>query len=314
VSEHFTLDELAELDEGLLARNRAAAAERHLAECEECSARADAVRHTRTTLRDLGSVQMPRDVAARIDRALRDADATSAHDIVPDLAEVRARRFGGVPPWAYAAAAAVVVLAGVGIGIGTTGHHTAAESGAATKVPLVATATTPTQFVQQESGQTYTPGTLAQAAPALLGDVSRYDALGAAGAPNTGAAGGGSAASSAGTSPRHAAAPSQSAPLAPAPAAEAPKSALSVAPTLQRLATSRSALLHCAAYITDTANAAPLVVDFGRWTNTKAHIHRVPAVVFVFADTGDPNKIDVYVVAAACDGNSLLDFQVLKKA
>jgi hypothetical protein len=317
VSEHFTLDELAELDEGLLARGRAAAAERHIADFEECSARADAVRESRAALRDLGSVRMPADVAARIDRALRDADATSAADIVPDLAEVRARRFGRIPPWAYAAAAAVVVLAGVGIGVGTAHHHNkASESAASTKVPLVATAKSPAQFVQQESGQTYTPNSLPQAAPALLGDVSRFDASGAAGAPNTGpvpgAAGGGGTSSSAGISPRHAA-PSQNAPLAPAPAVAAPKSALSIAPPLQRLATSRSALLRCAAFITDTADAAPLVVDFGRWTNAKAHVNRVPAVIFVFSDNQDANKIDVYVVGAACDGNSLLAFQVLNK-
>ena len=78
MTEHFTLDELAELDMGLLdrallTRRRAREATSHVADCEECSARADALRKTQESLRDLGPVQMPAEVAARLDRALSNA-------------------------------------------------------------------------------------------------------------------------------------------------------------------------------------------------------------------------------------------------
>lgn len=317
MSEHITLDELAELDEGLLARRRATAAERHLAECEECAARAGALRATKDSLRALEPVGMPPDVATRIDRALRNAQSTSAEDVVPDLAEVRTRRFGGIPPWGYAAAAAVVVLAGVGIGIGTTHHHSRPSQAASTvSAPLVST-TAPPEFIQHESGQTYSPTTLAQLAPALSG--GRFAAEGgtsgapgqvpAVGAPNNGAA------VNPGTSPTdhkqadqtttsHRGALPSSGLAAPSPAIAAP---------LRRLADSRTALLACAAFITDTPNAAPLAVDFARWTNKTAHLHRVPAVVFVFADPSTSNALDVYVVAPSCGDSSLLDFQVLKQ-
>ncbi|MGN6472720.1 MAG: hypothetical protein ACTHK4_03600 [Mycobacteriales bacterium] len=314
MSEHFTFDELAELDEGMLARRRAAAAERHLAECEECAARADALRKTKESLHDLEPVRMPRDVAARLDRALRDAGSTSAEDVVPDLATVRARRFGGIPPWAYGAAAAVIVLAGVGIGIGTTRHHhRPTESASGVTAPLVST-TAPPQFVQQESGQTYSPATLAQLAPAL--SSGRFAAASGAGSPP-----GAVSAPNQGTGLNPAASPTthkqadqtNGAPsvAAPSPALAAPPPVL--APSLRRLADSRDALLACAAFITDTPHAAPLAVDFGRWSNKKAHLHRVPAVVFVFADPSGSHELDVYVVAASCGDTSLLDFLVVKQ-
>ncbi len=311
MSEHLTLDELAELDEGLLTGRRARAAQRHVGECDECSSLAEALRKTQASLRDLGPVQMPAEVSARLDRALRDAGSTSAEDVVPDLATVRARRFAGLPPWAYAAAAAVVVLAGVGIGIGTAHHHhNSVESAGPAKAPLVPTTTASPHFVQEESGQTYTPSTLAQTAPGLAFGAAGSDQLGVASGPNS-AALPGSTASGGGTATNgHG---QRNPPVVRPPAPLAPETAGVIAPSLQRLARSQRALLQCASFITDTANAAPLAVDFGRWTNPKAHLRGAPAVIFVFADTSDSSSIDVYVVAAACDANSLLDFQVLKK-
>ncbi|HVV77600.1 MAG TPA: hypothetical protein VHC43_16390 [Mycobacteriales bacterium] len=315
MSEHLTLDELAELDAGLLARRRAAAATRHLADCDECTALADALHKTQQRLGDLGPVAMPPDVVARIDRTLRDAEATSGTDVVPDLGEVRARRLSGVPPWAYVAAAAVVVLAGVGIGIGTTRHdhhddnHLA--SGLAAKPALVPTRA-PQSLVQEATGRTYTPQTIGDLAPGLLPGASA-DALGAAPVPlaqnGPGVAGAGGSASSTSRAPQYTSTNKLPASAPPQAALAAP----SVAAPLQRLEGSRAALLHCAAFITDTPNAAPLAADFGRWTNKKEHLHRVPSVVFVFADTDDASKLDVYVVAAACDETSLLDFQVLSR-
>jgi hypothetical protein len=77
---------------------------------------------------------------------------------------------------------------------------------------------------------------------------------------------------------------------------------------------SPSALLQCAAFITGTANASPLAVDFGRWTNADAGIRRVPAIIFVFADPDDSTVLDVWVVKAACDDTSLLSFRMIDRA
>lgn len=307
MSEHLTVDELAELDAGVLAGRRRGTAERHLAGCEACAAKAEALGKTRETLRNLGPVQMPPEVAARLGRALRNASATSAGDIVPDITVARARRLRAMPRWAYGAAAAVVVLAGVAIGVSTLHrHHSPSVAASPVRSPLVATASTPPRFVEQTSGRTYTPTSVTTLAPALAAGESPADALsqgGAAGAaPGFASAGSGSATVRHPTSKAAAPRPAAAAPLAPPLPAQ-----------LQRLADSRSALLRCAAYITDTANAAPLAVDFGRWTNARAHLHDVPAMVLVFADPNVSNRLDVYVVAAACDENSLLDYVVVDK-
>lgn len=310
MSEHFTLDELAELDAGLLARRRAAAAERHLADCGECSARADALRKTGAALADLGPVQMPPEVAARIDRAIRDAAATSATDVVPDLSAARERRLTRLPRWTYAAAAAVVAAAIVGIVLGTGGNKN--EATIASRPPIVPTSA-PSALVQSESGQTYTPATLAAIAPGLVnGSPARADS--AAGSQLNATSGGGASSGQPYATSKSAAPP---APVGhqPGPAtAEAPMAASKIAPSLQKYVNSRSTLLHCAAFISDTQNAMPLAVDFGRWTNAKAGIHNVPALILVFGDNEDPNSLDVFVVAAPCDDSSLLDFKILSKS
>jgi hypothetical protein len=148
------------------------------------------------------------------------------------------------------------------------------------------------------------------------------------GAPGTGssAASGGSAAgsadSTAGTTPQsqhHAAAqkgrgskgvahPPIAAAIAPP---RTPLTKTAPVPTqLTHLFSDQTALLQCAATATDTTGAVPLAVDFGRWTNPTATppIKNVPAVIFVFADASDSTVADVWVVAASCDGSSLLDF------
>jgi hypothetical protein len=320
VSEHLSLDELAELDAGLLPRRRAAT--RHLADCEECSAKADALRRTQERLRDLGPVSIPRAVADRLDVALSTATATGGEDVVPDLAAYRAKRFGGIPPWAYASAAAVVVLGGTAIAVGALrdGKPNATEGALA---PLVVTSPTHSgALVLQESGRTYTPGSIAGLAAALTAAPGDSVALSAttpefAGTGGDSQATGPSAGSGAGVAPSHSNKARRGAvPPAPtlaAPAQVAGDRAQPIAPSLRRLADSRAALLRCAAFITDTPGATPIAVDFGRWTNKAAGLHRVPSVVLVFEDTDDPETIDVFVVAAACDDSSLLDFEVLDR-
>jgi hypothetical protein len=68
--DHLSLDELAELDEGLLPPERISAIRAHLHGCEECGARAKAITSTRSMLADLPAVTMPADVVARLGRAI----------------------------------------------------------------------------------------------------------------------------------------------------------------------------------------------------------------------------------------------------
>jgi len=116
-SGHLSMDEIADLDEGLLTDERAAAAHAHLAGCVECSERASVLEASNTALRDLGPVAMPDDVAARIDAALAaeaaapapKPDAAGNVTVMPDPSAIPRQRFR-LPTAPAAAAAAVIVL------------------------------------------------------------------------------------------------------------------------------------------------------------------------------------------------------------
>lgn len=64
------LDTLADLHAGVLDATTASTLRRHVDECSDCTAVLDALDATRTSLGSLPSVQIPPDVAARIDSAL----------------------------------------------------------------------------------------------------------------------------------------------------------------------------------------------------------------------------------------------------
>jgi hypothetical protein len=310
---HLSFDELAELAEGLLARKAARAAQEHLATCDECTARAAQVQQTTAMLRDLGPVAMPMDIAARLDRALASAGDEPAGDtVVPDLSAVRRRR---TPPrWTMAAAAAVVLIAAVSTVLATHGGHDNTPNNALANnavAPLVATSAQHPP-VTEESGRTYTPNTLAALAPGLVTGGLSSTGTGGAGVP---VAPSPQLPTSSGT-PVHknsATAPSFAAgsTIRSGPEDSQELLAAQVPGPLQHYADSQPALLKCAAFITDTPGAAPLAVDYAHWTNPTSHVRRVPALVLVFADPQDSSEIDVYVVAAACDDSSLLDFQLL---
>lgn len=305
--QHLSFDELAELAEGLLSRRHARTAQAHLDGCDECREKAAALSGVTTALQGLGPVAMPADVIAQLDRALATAaEAPQGDTVVPDLDAVRRRR--QMPPrWLYASAAAVVVIGAVSAVVATSGRHhgTAVDTAAGNQTPLVATSA-PTSFVQQESGQVYTPTSLAALAPGLVsGGLVAASSAGIAGttsAPHqseslkSADAGGGAGA----------------APNAPAPSQEQ-FSAVLIPRALQRYSSSRPALLSCAAFITDTPNAAPLAVDFARWSNPATHSQRVPALIMVFSDPVETDQLDVFVVGPACDDSSLLDFKVLPR-
>lgn len=316
-AEHLSFDELAELAEGLLARRQAKTAATHLTTCDECRQRADALANTTSALRELGPVTMPADVAARLDRALATAgNAPAGGDVVPDLSEVRRRR--QMPPrWLYAAAAAVVLIVGVSVvatsnGSKNNGAGTAAD--ASHPAPLVAT-NAPHELVQQESGQIYTPSSLATLAPGLVGGGLAASSLASGSAQEPLAAAPpvpSSAKSGAGTNGQGTVSGGASTGTAIQPN-RAFASDTAVPAPLRRYAESRQKLLTCAAFITDTQDATPLAVDFAMWANPATHMRPRPALILVFNDPEIASELDVFVVAPACDDSSLLDFQAVAK-
>ncbi len=227
--DHLSMDEIADLDEGLLAPERTSAARAHLQRCDECSARARALADTTTALRGLGPICMPTDVAQRLETAIAaESEAVSprlhavpsgapepaiargqATTVVPDLGEVRARRTGR-PSLAASAAAVVAILAISAIVIGHGGgHHNPSLQGANAPGQTLNGAVGASQSVRPVStGRTYTPTNLASLVPGLLeqqtpasggSTAAGLPVPGASSPDRVGAAGAGTAASGAGT-------------------------------------------------------------------------------------------------------------------
>ena len=65
-AQHLTTDELADAAEGLLAPERAAFAESHIADCPDCHAQSDALRAVSATLQAEPAPTMPEAVAHRL--------------------------------------------------------------------------------------------------------------------------------------------------------------------------------------------------------------------------------------------------------
>ncbi len=279
--DHPSLEELAELDEGLLSPERASELRAHLEGCAECRALADSITTTRALLDELPDEPMPADVIARIDQALADA-APQDSTVMPAVADItRHRRFGRPTAAATAAAAAVVLLLGAVI-FGHFGNSTssggaaAAGSTAANKAAPNFGGVVPTQpktFTKTSTGQNYTPTSLFTKIPALL------KAHAAATFANGGIE----------------ASPSEPVPSgAPTSIRTAPVPAV-----LKPLYDSRTKVLRCAAALSGIPNAVPIAVDFGRWTNST--YHNAPALFLILRDS-DPNQVDVYVTDPTCSG------------
>ncbi|HEY5821221.1 MAG TPA: zf-HC2 domain-containing protein [Propionibacteriaceae bacterium] len=81
MSDHLSLDELADADVGLLDHDRVAAVEEHLAECAECRTQADAISQVSVQLAATPAPTMPADVFARLDAVL--AQESQARARVP---------------------------------------------------------------------------------------------------------------------------------------------------------------------------------------------------------------------------------------
>ncbi|HWB66976.1 MAG TPA: hypothetical protein VG708_09135 [Mycobacteriales bacterium] len=309
--EHLSLDEIADLDAGLLAPERISQARAHLHGCRQCQARADAITQVRHRLADVSPAMMPTDVAARIDRVLAeersagDADGETDPPARPGresaatvLPLQRLRRLS-VPA---IAASVVVLLAISAVVVGELRHgsspanHSAVQAGAANGGS--------TQYVVSSTGRTYTAASLpADVTELLTGRSNAPDfstdrkAEAAPSAAPSLRSGSGSGAA-AGTRSGGAAAPSVPG-SALAPVRPLPKA-------LRTLQQSPRRVLACASFISGSANAVPLAVDFGRWTG--GSYHAAPSIILVLPD--DATHVGVYVVAPACRSDtSLREYQ-----
>jgi hypothetical protein len=322
-NDHLSLDELAELDEGLLPGERLSAVQAHMHDCGQCRTRAEGITSTRAMLAALPAVTMPADVSARLDQTLAAAAPgpleprveeptvpPAATDnpavlpapdhpdtIVPNVTEIHRSRFNVGRP--SAAAAALVIIFAMAVTAVVIGYHNRSSSGGSAgsasagtgdvaHAPGVIASDQPRNLTKSSTGQTYTAGNLDSLIPGLVGSVTTNNER----IPAT-------------TAP---------APVAGSPtfgASQTPTTTHSdtrltnqaVAPALKALASSTSKLLGCAARITTQADAVPLEVDFGYWTD--GAIHKAPAAIFVFK-AADPSKLAVYVTNATCSGNTLI--------
>jgi anti-sigma factor RsiW len=148
MTDHPTLDALADAAEDLLSPEQSAAVEAHLATCAECQA---GVANLRAVTAELGAAPaptMPPDVAQRLSRVLV---AESAHRDRPRSAKVTLGNFGANRPtrsnrrWLVPALAAAAAAAIVGFGA----YVVSATAGL--NEPPVVTAVNSTQLGKQAS-------------------------------------------------------------------------------------------------------------------------------------------------------------------
>jgi hypothetical protein len=119
---HPTVDELADLREGLLTGADEARVRAHVADCAECTAETAALDDVAALLREAGSqpIAMPASVARAIDDAISDASQARASTPAPAVTAARSpsrRRRAWVKPafgWLAGVAAAAIIIGGAG--------------------------------------------------------------------------------------------------------------------------------------------------------------------------------------------------------
>jgi anti-sigma factor RsiW len=271
--DHSSLDELADLDEGLLQPSRADEVRAHLAGCAACRDRHQSLRDVHDELAVLPPETMPPGVVEKLDRALADAAPRSA-TIVP-LAPVSQQRRRGQRGWpAMAGVAAGIVLIGfvAAVVVGALGHGGSSDGGsttagsAASRTGGLAPLST-RHFTKSVSSKTFNH-------TSVIAEVRRLVS-----GPPTGATANLSPTSSGN---------SQANTRVPALVPQA----------LHPLYSSPSALLHCAATLADQKDAVPIAVEFTRYTTTS--VRHAPSVLFVFSV--DPTHVEVIVASPDCTG------------
>jgi hypothetical protein len=338
LGDHLSVDDIAELDEGLLPPERISAARAHLHGCAQCRARADAITATRTILAGLPAVEMPSHVIARLDRAL-DAEAeavkaanaprlrtvggdgavsadrtpvdTAARtpDVVPTPGSVSAPRFGR-PSMAALAVAATFVLAAGAVVIGHFNHNgsdsaspaAATAGGVLGQVVETAPDRQPISVSITSTGKNYSQTTLAADVQDLLnqGTAPTPTTL-ASSQDSAGGQGAGTGAPT--TDGKRSRGPGNGSGIQSGAGQASALAARPVPKALQGLFHSKRDILTCAATLT-APGVVPLTVDFARWTNPATDMHRVPAAAFVFK-TPVAGRVAVYVIRPPCDGTFL---------
>ena len=148
MTDHPTLDELADAAEDLLSPEQSAAVEAHLTTCADCRARAASLRAVTAELGAVPAPAMPIDVAQRLSRVLV---AESANRERPRTAKVTLGNFGANRPakttrrWLVPALAAAAAAGIVGFGA-----YVASASAGLNEPPVVA-AVNSTQLGKQAS-------------------------------------------------------------------------------------------------------------------------------------------------------------------
>ena len=275
----------------------------HVEGCTQCTADVEALRGVRETLRSLPPIEMPDDVAARLESALRTAAReaavpASASTVLP-LHTGRTRTAAGhrLPHFSAAAAVTVLVVVALGAGIvvmATQGRHSHSSKAASSAGMATATVVT-------ASRTNYSQASIRDQVAALIlarvpDSAARYKGLDAlvetAGSNQPVAAASSAAAAAAPSMPASAPLPfgadlsaagtSASSANGEAHAAEAP-----TAPS-GPLASS-AALQACVVALLGQA-ATPVLVDYAIYDGQ-------PATIMVLPDPTNPAVLDLYVEA-----------------
>jgi hypothetical protein len=272
--DHSSIDELADLDEGLLEPTRGDDVRAHLVGCLVCRARHEALRDVHDELAVLPPEPMPADVADRIDGALAAAALPRSATVVPLVTPARRQR--GWP--ALAGIAAVVVLLAF-VGAVLVGHHrnnspSESASNALSSGSQPGSAAAPAHVKVSFSAHTYNQQTVTAAVQHLL---SATTAAGIIQPDNAGGA-------------KH------------APAA-LPK-------PLHPLFESSTKLLNCAAAVAPVEGSVPEAAIFARYTTPT--LKSAPSVIYVFPTTAD--RADIVVVGPSCAGVQQVRDELLQRS
>ncbi|MDP9239394.1 MAG: zf-HC2 domain-containing protein [Actinomycetota bacterium] len=280
---HPDIERLSDLEAGLLDGDPAAdRLQAHVAGCASCTDLVGLLRDTQGMLADLPPIEMPADVAGRIDTALASAaeaanPATAGVTLLADRADHHRRQQGRRwLPGAGAVAAGVALLFAGAVGLSAVQNDSGGSAGKSSTAAGAAPGV-PVARVPVASGQDYTPTTLNTGVRRLLaGHIAPLEGVAASG-PS-------------GSSARSA---DKAVGLPPDPA-------------FDRLGRP-GALTGCVVELAGSPTVRPLAIDFARFQGK-------PAVVVVLPDI-DPAKVDAWVVGTACrPGQSdLLRFQVVPR-
>jgi hypothetical protein len=277
---HPDIDQLADFDAGLDVADDVRA---HVATCADCRQALDALAATRADISALPPVQMPDDVAARVDDALAKHAVPQGNSTIVPIEHARSRRrrssliAGGVAASVLALLVAGIVWSSLRSNNKSDNHNLNAAAGR--------TLTT----VVQSTGRDYTDKNLNAEVTTLLRTppVSFGQGLGATGSGGTSGQG-----STSGSGSVAGAAPQPKASADRVPTVHAQEGA--VPPGLTALQTNPAAVNQCIQTLlgpSPSANVAPLAIDIARFDGK-------PAAIFVFPKQNDPAHLAVYVVPA----------------